>query len=115
MATVKINNKTYQVPELNFRHSRMFEQMGLPLTGLNSPKYYFSAVAAFIAVCANCSVEMAEHLAEQHVMGGGKLEDIYTAYVNAIGESGFFKKLLKENEETPKNTEESATAETEQM
>ena len=108
MATVKINNKTYQVPELTFRHSRMFEQMGLPLTGLNSPGYFFTAVAAFIAVCVNCPVEQAEYLAEQHVMGGGDLQDIYIAYVNAIGDSGFFKKLLKENEETPKTTKKSA-------
>lgn len=113
MATAKINNKTYQVPELTFRHSRMFEQMGLPLTGLNSPNYFFSAVAAFIAICANCSVEQAEYLAEQHVMGGGNLQEIYTAYMNAIGESGFFKKLLAENEEKPKTTKKSAQQKTE--
>lgn len=113
MATVKINNKTYQVPELTFRHSRMFEQMGLPLTGLNSPGYFFTAVAAFIAVCVNCSVEQAEYLADQHVNGGGDLQDIYTAYVNAIGDSGFFKKLLKESKETPKTTKKSAQQKTE--
>lgn len=113
MATVKINNKTYQVPELTFRHSRMFEQMGLPLTGLNSPSYFFTAVAAFIAVCVNCPVEQAEYLAEQHVMGGGDLQDIYTAYVNAIGDSGFFKKLLQKSEETPKTTKKSAQQKTE--
>lgn len=113
MATVKINNKTYQVPELTFRHSRMFEQMGLPLTGLNSPSYFFTAVAAFIAVCVNCPVEQAEYLAEQHVMGGGDLQDIYTAYANAIGDSGFFKKLLQESEETPKTTKKSAQQKTE--
>ena len=113
MATVKINNKTYQVPELTFKHSRMFEQMGLPLTGLNSPGYFFTAVAAFIAVCVNCPVEQAEYLAEQHVMGGGDLRDIYTAYVNAIGDSGFFKKLLQESEETLKTTKKSAQQKTE--
>lgn len=113
MAAVKINNKTYQVPELTFRHSRMFEQMGLPLTGLNSPGYFFTAVAAFIAVCVNCSVEQAEYLADQHVMGGGDLQDIYTAYVNAIGDSGFFKKLLQESEETSKTTKKSAQQKTE--
>ena len=113
MATVKINNKTYQVPELTFKHSRMFEQMGLPLTGLNSPGYFFTAVAAFIAVCVNCPVEQAEYLAEQHVMGGGDLQDIYTAYVNAICDSGFFKKLLQESEETLKTTKKSAQQKTE--
>lgn len=29
MATVKINNKNYDVPELNFAHSKKMEQMGL--------------------------------------------------------------------------------------
>lgn len=113
MATVKINNKTYQVPELTFRHSRMFEQMGLPLTGLNSPGYFFTAVAAFTAICANCSIEQAEYLADQHVNGGGNLQDIYTAYANAIGDSGFFKKLLEESKDAPKTTKKSAQQKTE--
>ena len=42
-------------------------------------------------------------------MGGGNLQDIYAAYANAIGESGFFKKLLAESGETPKNAKKSAT------
>lgn len=79
MATVKINNKNYDVPELNFAHSKKMEQMGLPIEGLIDRKYIFTAASAFTAVVANCDAEYADHLIEQHIMGGGTLEDIYTA------------------------------------
>ena len=84
MATVKINNKNYDVPELNFAHSKKMEQMGLPIEGLIDRKYIFTAASAFTAVVANCDAEYADHLMEQHIMGGGTLEDIYTAYVLSL-------------------------------
>lgn len=46
MATVKINNKNYEVPELNFAHSKKMEQMGLPIEGLIDRKYIFTAASA---------------------------------------------------------------------
>lgn len=108
MATVKINNKTYPVPELTFHHSRMMEQMGLPMTGINSPQYFFTAVSAFTAICTNAPIEQADYLVEQHVLGGGDIQDIYKAFVAALNESGFFKKLLGLEEEKQKNSKKSA-------
>lgn len=110
MAMVKINQKNYEVPELTFRHSRLMEQMGLPVEGMMSRNYLFSAVSAFTAIVAKCEPEQADHLVEQHILGGGKLEDIYKAYANAVQESGFFKKLLHlEGQES--NRKKGATAE----
>lgn len=94
MAAVKINNKSYEVPELNFRHSKLMEQMGLPVEGMLNLRYLFSAVSAFTAIVAKCEPEQADYLVEQHIMGGGKLEDIYQEYSKAILSSAFFKKLL---------------------
>ena len=104
MATVKINQKNYKVPELTFRHSKLMEQMGLPVEGMMNRHYIFSAVSAFTAIVAQCEPEQADHLVEQHVLGGGNLEDIYSAYVTAVQESNFFKQLLHldEQEEKPK-------------
>lgn len=104
MATVKINQKNYEVPELTFRHSKLMEQMGLPVEGMMSRNYIFSAVSAFTAIVARCEPEQADHLVEQHILGGGNLEDIYGAYAAAVQESNFFKKLLHldEQEEKPK-------------
>lgn len=99
MATVKINNKNYEVPELTFRHSKMMEQMGLPLEGMMSKQYVFTAVSAFTAIVVPCDPEYADRLVEQHVMGGGNIEDIYKAYAEAVQKSGFFKKLLHLDEE----------------
>lgn len=99
MAMVKINRKSYEVPELTFRHSKLMEQMGLPVEGMMSRNYLFSAVSAFTAIVAKCEPEQADHLVEQHILGGGGLEEIYGAYVTAIQESRFFRKLLHLDEQ----------------
>ena len=90
--------------------------MGLPVEGLIDRKYIFTAVSAFTAVVANCDAEQADYLVEQHIMGGGTLEDIYQAYAEAVQSSGFFKKLLglDKAEEKPKNTKKSTLQKTEQ-
>lgn len=98
MTMVKINQKNYEVPELTFRHSRLMEQMGLPVEGMLSKNYLFTAVSAFTAIVAKCEPEQADYLIEQHILGGGTLEDIYKAYATALKDSGFFKKLLHLNE-----------------
>ena len=114
MSTVTINNKKYEVPELNFGHSKKMEQMGLPVEGMINRKYFFSAIAAFTAIVAQCDSEQADYLIEQHILGGGNLEDIYKAYVNAVTESRFFKKLLQLDEQAEKSSKKSQSRKTEQ-
>lgn len=114
MQTVKINNKPYEVPELNFHHSKIMEQMGLPMEGMISKQYFFTALSAFVVIVVNCDPETADHLIEQHIMGGGNLEEIYKEYVKALTESGFFKKLLHLDEQVEKKTaKKPSTAKTE--
>lgn len=111
MAKVKINQKNYEVPELTFRHSKLMEQMGLPVEGMMSRNYVFSAVSAFTAIVVPCEPEQADHLVEQHILGGGSLEDIYAAYANALQESNFFRKLLHLEQEEPPKKKSSAKKE----
>ena len=68
MATVKINQKNYEVPELTFRHSKLMEQMGLPVEGMMSRNYIFSAVSAFTAIVARCEPEQAAGRRQQNVL-----------------------------------------------
>jgi len=98
MSIVKINNKTYEVPELNFAHSKKLEQYGVPLRRLIDPDLMFTIVSAFVAVVVNVDPETADYLIEQHILGGGNIEDIYKEYVKALSESHFFKKLLENQE-----------------
>lgn len=102
MSTVKINGKAYAVPELNFRHSKLMEQMGLPVEGMVSRKYLFTAVSAFTAITVGCEPEQADHLVEQHILGGGDLEGIYKAYLTALNDSAFFASLLQSNAQEKK-------------
>lgn len=102
MQTVKINNKNYEVPELNFHHSKIMEQMGLPMEGMISKQYLFTALSAFVCIVVKCDAETADHLIEQHIMGGGNVEEIYQSYVKAITESSFFKKLLNLEDQVEK-------------
>lgn len=101
MSTVKINNKTYEVPELSFEHSKILEQYGVPLFRMNDPNLLFTCVGAFVSIVVGCNSEHVDYLMEQHVLGGGTLDEIYGAYIQAITDSGFFKTLLEnmENQE----------------
>lgn len=111
MASVTINNKKYEVPKLGFGHMEKLESEGYDVIAMFKKNQMFAPASAFIMLCANCDREEANRLAEQHIYGGGNMQEIYTAFVKAIDESDFFKKILGIDEE--KNTKKSANAETE--
>lgn len=114
MSFVKINNKNYEVPELTFAHSKKLEQYGVPLRRLIDPDLMFTIVSAFVAVVVGIIPDEADYLLEQHILGGGTIEEIYGAYIQAITDSHFFKKLLETQEKkiktarTTKATKETA-------
>lgn len=112
MSIVVINNKKYEVPELNFRHSKQLEQYGVPLYRMNDISLMFTIVSAFVAVVVGCDPDYADYLVEQHILGGGNIEDIYKAYIQAITESRFFKKLLENQEKQEKKPVKKITKET---
>jgi hypothetical protein len=62
----------------------------------------FTIVSAFVAVVIGGVPEEADYLIEQHILGGGTIEEIYKAYIDAITESHFFKKLLETQEKQRK-------------
>lgn len=107
MVTVKINNKKYEVKELGFGDMVHMEEMGFSVIESFKKKQFFSLATAFTGIAANCDKEEAEHLCEQHILGGGNLADIVTAFNAAVEESGFFKKLLgREQKEAPQENKE---------
>ncbi len=109
MQTVTINQKKYAIPELTFRHLPMMEKSGLSPFDLASGKYIFTSAQAFTAIVVGCDTDVADYLLEQHVLGGGTIQPIFEAFMNAMYESHFFKKLLERTEQatTPKAPAES--------
>lgn len=107
MVTVKINNKKYDVKELGFSDMVHMEEMGFSVIESFKKKQFFSLATAFAGIAAHCDREDAEYLCEQHILGGGNIADIVTAFNTAVEESGFFKKLLgREQKEAPQENKE---------
>lgn len=99
MATVTINNKKYEVPRLGFGHMEKMESEGYDVIAMFEKRQLFAPASAFVMVCVDCDREEANRLVEQHIYGGGNMQEIYQAFVDAIGESDFFKKVLGMDEE----------------
>lgn len=108
---VKINGKNYVVPQLGFKEMTDMESIadGSILT-IFQKRQIFLLSAAFVGCVVGCDRDEASRLCEQHILGGGKIEDIYKAFNDAANESGFFKKLLGLEEE--KKTKKSSNSQT---
>lgn len=92
---VKINNNNYEVPQLGFGEMVKMESVsGTSLVSMFQKQQVFILAEAFVATVVGCGKEEADRLCEQHVMGGGTLEDIYAAFSEAVDKSGFFKQVL---------------------
>jgi len=94
MATVKINNKKYDVPELTFRHFTEMEEQGFSIIDAFRKQQIFLLAMGFVCIVTGEDREEAERLIEQHVLGGGDIGDIYTSFAEAVDRSAFFKKML---------------------
>lgn len=102
MANIKINQKNYPIPQLGFKHMTKMEDEGFSIFDLFQKQKLFSMATAFVCVVADCDRGESENLIEQHVLGGGDVADIYSAFNKAVDESGFFKKLLEGEEKATK-------------
>lgn len=97
--TVKINNKTYEVPELEFRHLPMMEKCGLSIQELMGGNHLFTAIEVFTTIVVGCDTAEADRLLQQHILGGGTFDPLVETFGKAIDESSFFKRMLAEETE----------------
>lgn len=104
MDTVKINNKKYEVPTLTFRHFTQMEEQGFSIIDAFRKQQIFLLSMGFVCVVTGADRDEAERLLEQHVLGGGDIADIYTAFGKAIDHSDFFRKMLGLDEPETKKT-----------
>ena len=88
MKTIKINNKNYIVPELTFRHFSQMEEQGFSVLEAFQKKQMFLLAMGFVCAVTGEDRNEAERLIEQHILGGGTIEDIMTAFGEAATFSG---------------------------
>lgn len=110
MVKVKINNKTYNVGELEFKDYTHMEEQGFSIVNAFSKNQFMLIAMGFVCVILGCDRDYAETVIQQHVLGGGNVRDITSAFAEAVAESDFFRKMLgmtQDEQETPKKATKS--------
>lgn len=98
MSSVTINNKTYEVPKLDFDTVCQLEENGISLLAMNdrNPKIA-TMLRAFTAWIIGCSPQQASVEIQSHLEAGGNITDLLTAITSALNDSGFSKGNRNQN------------------
>ena len=105
MVKVKINNKTYNVEELQFGDYTHMESQGISITEAFSRGQMTLIAMAFTCVVLKCDRAEAERVVTQHILGGGSMFDITDAFAEAVKQSDFFTRMLGVKTEEPKKAQ----------
>ncbi len=87
---MKINGKTYKMPELSFNTMCQLEDMGISLADFE--KKPMAAIRGFLALAIG-DTETAGRELEAHIISGGDFTEIVEEITKAVQESGFFRAL----------------------
>ena len=102
--TFTINGKLYQAREITFNTICELEDAGVSLTEIEQKP--ISTVRSYFAICLGGNKEVAGQEIERHIINGGNLDEIMTAFREELADSDFFQALTKTaNEETAENQE----------
>lgn len=103
MKAFEINGKKYTAKPFDFNLICDLEDMGVSLQDASSKS--MSMVRAYFALCTGMDKEFAGKEMEQHIIGGGKFDEIITAMSEEMEGSDFFR-ALNETAETENATSE---------
>lgn len=102
--TFTINGKLYQAREITFNTICELEDAGVSLTEIEQKP--ISTVRSYFAICLGGNKEVAGQEIEKHIINGGSLDEIMTAFREELADSDFFQALTKTaNEEAAENQE----------
>lgn len=93
---MKINGTTYNTPELNFANMTILEGWGLSLDKMRDRPLGF--LSGFVALAVGSTPEDSAKVIDEHIKGGGSLDDLTAELNRAIGASGFFKMPEEQND-----------------
>lgn len=91
MKTITINNKEYNIKKIDFNALCELEDLGFAISEVKNKT--FKTLRALVAFVADCDVEKASEIIEQHLKnGGGKIDD-FTPLFTMVSESDFFRNI----------------------
>ncbi len=114
---VKINKKTYEVQELSIGAYAHIEEQGFSIiTAFHKQQSMLLAIGLVCGILG-CDRAEAEHVIEQHILGGGTIFELSNAFMELAYESDFFRKMVgmptkaeeKEQEKKAKSSQKKTT------
>ena len=106
--TFTVNGKLYQAREITFNAICELEDAGVSLTEIESKP--ISTVRSYFAICLGGNKEVAGQEIEKHIINGGNLDEIMTAFREELADSDFFQALTKTANEEAQENQETETA-----
>lgn len=92
--TVQINGNTFTVPEMNFNAICELAELGIDIMNINSlRKNTIVATRSIVAWLAGVDIETAGDMIQEHIIGGGSLEEIISVFAEALENSNFLNAL----------------------
>ena len=108
--TFTINGKLYQAREITFNTICDLEDAGVSLTEIEQKP--ISTVRSYFAICLGGNKEVAGQEIEKHIINGGNLDEIMTAFREELADSDFFRALTKNQDEEATENQEAETKRT---
>ena len=96
--TFTLNGVTYAAKPFDFDMVCELEDMGVSFERID--KMPMSLIRAYFAICASTSKEQAAALIQNHMVKGGKLDDVTEAMSKEMESSDFFRALSQKEEST---------------
>lgn len=93
--TITINGKNYESKKFDFSALIKLEECGVSLQDFESTNKPLTLIVALTAWVMDCSKEKATKEINEHLMNGGKLEDL-TKVIEVLKDSDFFLKAMKQ-------------------
>ena len=106
MNTFTINGNTVVAKEFNFNTLVEFDNYGVSIQDISEKPLSF--VRAYVAYCMGATLNDAGQAINDHIVSGGKLDDIFDVINREMEISGFFRALQSE----PKEVQTQATKST---
>lgn len=91
---VKINKKTYEVQELQIGAYTHIEEQGFSIVDAIQKRQHMLLAVALVCGVVGYDRAEAEHIVEQHILGGGTIVELSNAFMELVYESDFFRKML---------------------
>lgn len=104
MSYITINEREYEIPQVNFDAICELEEAGVKLVGVNAKDMkLLSTIRGLAAWIMGVDTATASHELEEHILGGGDITEIMTAFMREAEKSGFFGNQARNRQQRRQN------------